>query len=138
ARDRALAAALRGFNAAAAGRRQAEDAGAAARLRALGYASGSAVPKARYMNADDPKNLIDVDRAVHGAVDAFTAGRPADAVAMYQRVIARRPDMAIAYRHLAFIERQRGNVAAAIGVLQRPMNAGATHPRTPAPLRDCI
>jgi len=137
-RDRALAAALRGFNAAAPGPRQAEDAGAAARLRALGYVSGSAVPKARYMNADDPKNLIDVDRAVHGAVDAFTAGRPADAVAMYQRVIARRPDMAIAYRHLAFIERQRGNVAGAIEVLQRAMKAGVTDPRAAAQLGEYL
>jgi arylsulfatase A-like enzyme/tetratricopeptide (TPR) repeat protein len=128
-RDRTLAAALHAFDASPPGQRQPETQDAAARLRALGYVTGAAAPKTRYTDADDPKTLVEVDRAVHDAVDAFTAGRPADAVPIYQRVIARRPDMAIAYRHLAFIERQRGNVAGAIGVLQRAMNAGVTDPR---------
>ena len=44
-RDRALGAALRGFNAARPGERRAEAADAAARLRALGYISGSAPAK---------------------------------------------------------------------------------------------
>src|SRR5262249_12792635 len=125
-RDRSLAAALRGFGAAPAGERQREADDAAARLRALGYVAGSAAPKARYTEADDPKKLVEVDRAVHDAVDAFTAGRGGDAVQIYQQVIARRPEMAIAYRHLAFIERQRGNVGGAIDVLQRAMKAGVT------------
>jgi tetratricopeptide (TPR) repeat protein len=137
-RDRTLAAALRGFNAPAPGQRQVEDREAAARLRALGYVSGTAVAKARYTDADDPKTLVDVDRAVHDAVDAFTAGRAADAVQIYQQVIARRPDMAIAYRHLAFIERQRGDVAGAIDVLQRAMKAGVTDPRAVAQLGEYL
>ena len=128
-RDRTLSAALRAFDAAPPGQRHAEDAGAAARLRALGYVSGSAAAKARYTEADDPKRLADLDRSVHDAVNAFTAGRAADAVQIYQGVIARRPDMAIAYLHLAFVERQRGNVAAAIDVLQRAAKAGVTDPR---------
>ena len=128
-RDRTLAAALRGFGAAAPGERRAEDADAAARLRALGYVSGRAAPRARYTAADDPKTLVDLDRQVRDAVDAFTAGRAADAAAIYERVIARRPDMAVAYQHLAFIERQRGNVARAIDVLQRAIEAGVADPR---------
>ena len=44
---------------------------------------------------------------MHDGVEAFSAGRAGEAVQIYQRVIARRPDMAIAYRHLAFIEWQR-------------------------------
>src|SRR4051812_18694670 len=128
ARDRTLAPALRGFNAPPPGQRQTEDVDAAARLRALGYVSGTAAPKARYSEADDPKALVDVDRAVHDAVDAFTAGRAEEAIQRYQAVIARRPDMAIAYRHLAFIERQRGNVAAAVEVLQRAIKAGGADP----------
>jgi arylsulfatase A-like enzyme/Tfp pilus assembly protein PilF len=137
-RDRTLAAALQGFNAPAPGQRRIEDQDAAARLRALGYVSGTAAAKARYTDADDPKALVDVDRAVHDAVDAFTAGRAADAVQIYQRVIARRPDMAIAYRHLAFIERQRGNVAGAVDVLQRAMTAGVTDPRAIAQLGEYL
>ena len=133
-RDRTLAAALRGFGAPPPGQRQNEDAEATARLRALGYISGTAAAKARYTEADDPKTLVDVDRAVHDAVDAFSAGRAADAAAIYQRVISRRPDMAIAYRHLAFIERQRGDVAAAIAVLQRAIAAGVADRRAIAQL----
>ena len=128
-RDRALAGALGGFNAAAPGRRHAEDPEAVARLRALGYVTGSALAKARYTGADDPKTLVELDRAVHGAVEAFGAGRAADAVQIYQRVIADRPDMAIAYRHLAFIDWQRGDPASAIDVLQRAIKAGVTDPR---------
>ena len=125
-RDRALAATLRGFNAAPPGERRAEDARRAARLRALGYVSGSAPAKARYTEADDPKQLVDLDRAVHDAVEAFGARRFDEAVQIYQGVIARRPDMAIAYRHLAFVEWQRGNPAGAIDALQRAIKAGVT------------
>jgi tetratricopeptide (TPR) repeat protein len=128
-RDRTLAAALRGFNASPPGRREAESADAAARLQALGYVSGQAAPKARYTEADDPKTLVELDRAIHEAVDAFGAGRAADAVRIYQGIIARRPDMSIAYRHLAYIERQRGNAAGAIDTLQRAIKAGVRDPR---------
>jgi choline-sulfatase len=128
-RDRALVAALRGFNVAPAADRQAESAEVAARLQALGYLSGRAARKANYTDADDPKTLVDLDRDVHDAVEAFTSGRYADAVQIYQRVLARRPDMAIAYRHLAFIEWQRGRAPAAIEALQRAMNAGVRDPR---------
>jgi arylsulfatase A-like enzyme/Tfp pilus assembly protein PilF len=128
-RDRTLAAALRGFNSTTPGPRQMEDAEAATRLRALGYLSGSAPLKARYAEADDPKQLVDLDRGIHDAVEAFTAGRAAAAVQIYQRVIARRPDMALAYRHLAFILWQRGDAAGAIDALRRAMKGGVADPR---------
>ena len=76
-------------------------------------------PKRAIRREDDPKHLVELDRTIHDAVEAFGAGRPADAVRLYQGVIERRPDMAIAYRHLAFVEARRGNAAAAIDVLQR-------------------
>jgi arylsulfatase A-like enzyme/Tfp pilus assembly protein PilF len=128
-RDRTLAATLRGFNASPPGQREAETAAAAARLHALGYVSGNAAPKARYTEADDPKTLVEIDRAIHDAVDAFGAGRAADAVRIYEGIIARRPDMSIAYRHLAYVERQRGNAAGAIDTLQRAIKAGVHDPR---------
>ena len=133
-RDRALVAILRGFNAAPPGDRRAEDPDAVARLRALGYVSGSAPAKARYTEADDPKQLVDLDRAVHDAVEAFGAKRLGEAVQIYQGIIARRPDMAIAYRHLAFVEWQRGNPAGAVDTLQRAIKAGVTEPAIVAQL----
>jgi tetratricopeptide (TPR) repeat protein len=59
--------------------------------------------RARYTDADDPKQLVEVDRALHGAVEAFGARRIDEAVRIYESVLAQRPDMTIAYRHLAFI-----------------------------------
>ncbi|MBZ5557063.1 MAG: sulfatase-like hydrolase/transferase [Acidobacteriia bacterium] len=125
-RDRTLAAALGAFATTPPGTRRAEAADAAARLRALGYVSGNAPAKARYTEADDPKTLVALEQAMHDAVDAFGAGRFEDAAQLYQRVIASRSDMAIAYRHLAFIEAQRGRLNVAIDVLQRALRAGVS------------
>jgi Flp pilus assembly protein TadD len=123
-RDRTLVAALREFHAPLPGERRTESRETAAQLQALGYVSGSAPVKAKYTEADDPKRLVDIDASVHAAVEAFSSGRPADAVRLYQQVIARRPDMAIAYRHLAFVEWERGNTGGALEVLQRALAAG--------------
>ena len=125
-RDRALEATLRAFHASAPGARRSEEPDAAARLRALGYASGGAPANARYTDADDPKRLVDLDQAMHDAVEAFGARRASEAVAIYRRVIARRPDMALAYQHLAFIEWQRGNPGEAVDALRRAIAAGVT------------
>jgi len=128
-RDRTLIAVLRGFGAAVPGERATEDADAAARLRALGYTSTSAARKSAYTDADDPKTLIGLDQAVHRAVESFDAGRVDEAEQIYRQVIAARPDMAIAYRHLAFIEARRGHVAGAVELLQSALRAGVTDRR---------
>jgi arylsulfatase A-like enzyme/Tfp pilus assembly protein PilF len=126
-RDRTLAAALRAFNAALPGRRRAEDPEAAARLRSLGYVTGDAPLKARYTEADDPKTLIAIDQELHRGVDLFTARRYDEAIQAYQGIIRQRPDMAIAYRHLAFVEWEIGRPREAIEVLQRAIASGAPH-----------
>jgi Flp pilus assembly protein TadD len=137
-RDRTLEAALRAFKPTLPGERVAEGAEAAARLRALGYVSGNAPAKTRYTAADDPKRLVDLDTAVHRAVEAFGAGRPAEAAELYKQVIARRPDMAIAYRHLAFIEWRRGDAAGAVAVLRRALAQGVSDPRAMAQLGEYL
>jgi tetratricopeptide (TPR) repeat protein len=125
-RDRTLSAALRAFNAPLPGRRQSEDPEAAARLRSLGYVTGDAPIKARYTEADDPKALVDVDQAVHRGVDLYTARRYDEAIQTYREIIARRPDMAVAYRHLAFVAWEAGRTAMAIDTLHRAVAAGVT------------
>lgn len=137
-RDRMLAAALGAFAPARPGTRVTEDPEAAARLRALGYVSGEAPAKAQYSEADDPKRLVDLDSAVHRAIDAFSAGRADDAVHIYQQVIDRRPGMAIAYRHLALIEWQRGNAEGAVEVLRRAVAHGVTDTRALAQLGEYL
>ena len=126
-RDRTLAAALRAFDASLPGERRREEPEAAARLKALGYVAGDAPMKTRFTEADDPKRLVDLDAAIHEGVAAFGAGRLDDAARIYREVIAKRPDMTIAYRHLAFVEWERGDVNGAIDVLRQATAAGAGH-----------
>jgi Tfp pilus assembly protein PilF len=133
-RDRTLAARLRELNALPAGDRRAESADAIARLRALGYVAGQAPAKDRYTDEDDPKRLVELDSAMQRAVEAFAARRTDEAVEIYRDVLRRRPDMAIAYRHLAFIEWQRGNPRAAVEVLQHALAARVTQPAVVAQL----
>jgi choline-sulfatase len=128
-RDRTLASVLNNFGATRPAGRLAEDADTAARLRALGYVSGSPVAKLRFTDADDPKRLVTLDDDVHRAVEAFVAGRPFDSEAIYRQIIDRRPDMAIAYRHLAFLYARRGDRSGAIVLLRRAVQAGVTDPR---------
>src|SRR5262249_28051330 len=72
--------------------------------------------------------------AVHRAVDAFSAGRVAEAIQIYQQVVERRPDMAIAYRHLAFIQWQSGQAPQAVATLKRAIDHHVTDPRVLAQL----
>ena len=126
-RDRALGGMLRAFNAPLPGARRAEAPEAAARLRALGYVSGDAAMKARYTEADDPKTLVAIDQEFHRAVDLYVSRRYDEAVQAYRGILARRPDMAIAYRHLAFVAWETGQSRAAIDALQRAVAAGAAN-----------
>jgi len=127
-RDRTLAEVLRGFGAALPGARARENPQAAARLRSLGYVGGTAPVKAAYTAADDPKALIAFDQAIHRGVDLYVGRRPADAIRLYEDMIAKRPEMAIAYRHLAFVQWESGAVPAAIATLRKAMTAGAAQP----------
>ncbi len=116
-RRRALAARLKEFGPLAPGERRAEDTETAARLRSLGYTSGSAAPRRAYSEDDDPKRLIGLDRDMQRAIELFEARRLSEAAAIYRDIIARRPDMALAYQHLAFIEWEAGQPEQAIATL---------------------
>jgi len=88
----------------------------AARLRSLGYLSGSAPAKASYGPADDPKNLIDVDRQIHKAVDLYERGDRRGALRVTRELVARNPKMQLGYQHLAFLLDESGDTAGAIKV----------------------
>jgi arylsulfatase A-like enzyme/Flp pilus assembly protein TadD len=125
-RDRTLAGTLRAFNAPLPGRRQAEEPEAAARLRSLGYVTGNAPIRARYTEADDPKTLVVIDQEFHRGIDLFVSRRYGEATEVYRAIIARRPDMAIAYRHLAFVAWESGQTLAAIEALRHALAAGVS------------
>jgi arylsulfatase A-like enzyme/tetratricopeptide (TPR) repeat protein len=126
-RERTLQASLRGFGASPPGQRANEDPDAAARLRSLGYVSGQAASKTRYTEADDPKRLIDLDRAIHRGVELYSAKHLDEAARVYRDLIGRRPGLAVAYQHLAFVDWQMGDVGSAVLVLQQALAAGVHH-----------
>ena len=129
ARARALAALLEDLPASDPfDRRVAETAAVVERLQSLGYLRGSAPAKESYSEEDDPKRLAHVDEAIHRGVDLFQRGRAREAMDVYREVIAERPALELAHRHLAFLHWSLGEVDEAIAVLTRARDAGSASP----------
>jgi Flp pilus assembly protein TadD len=127
-RRRVLEARLRDFHAAPPGERFAESPAVAAKLQSLGYTSGSAPRKTKYTEEDDPKNLMELDRWIQQGIEAWQHGRRAEALQTYERIIQRRPSMAIGYRNLAFLQWQNGDAREAIHTLERAFRMDAIEP----------
>lgn len=102
-----------------------ESAQAVASLKALGYISGSAAPKAVYTESDDPKTLAQLDNDLHKASELNQTGRVDEAISVMKSVIAKRPDTADAYLSLAYAYWQRGELQQAITTLENGLRAGA-------------
>ncbi len=97
------------------------------RLRALGYIGGSPAPRReQFTEQDDPKRLIDLDRMLHDAGEAYSRGRAQEAIDGFRAVITRRPDTADAYRYLAFVLWQTGRPTDAITTLEQALARGLT------------
>jgi tetratricopeptide (TPR) repeat protein len=94
-------------------------------LKGLGYISGRAEAKTAYTEADDPKTLVEVDKDLHAATELYQNGKFEDALAMFNRVITRRPDTADAYIQLAAAYYQAGQPGPAIQTLEKALAAGA-------------
>lgn len=116
---------LRGFNIAPPHRPGQETASAREALRSLGYVSGSAPARDRYTEADDPKRLVDVDRDLHRAGEAFQQGRRDEGIRLVESVIAKRADTADAYITLAYAYWEGGEPARAIAALEQGLRNGA-------------
>jgi arylsulfatase A-like enzyme/Flp pilus assembly protein TadD len=97
-----------------------------ARLRSLGYSVGSAGDKKTFTAADDPKNLVDLDRKLHQIVDLYSRGRYEQAVTLGREMLAARPDLVEASEHLALSLRQLERHDEAITVLQAAFSRGAS------------
>lgn len=112
------------FDTALPGAPAAESPAVSAQLRSLGYASGGATSKTTFSESDDPKRLIELDRDLHAANDFYQQRRYQEAIAMFDRVIARRPDLVDAYRYKAYVLWQIGQPAAAIATLETALSMG--------------
>ena len=116
---------LRGFDVAPPNRPGQESAAAREALRSLGYVTGSAPARDRYTEEDDPKRLVEVDRDLHRASEAFQAGRTDEGIRLLESAIARRPDTADAYITLAYQHWEHGEPRRAIETLEKGLRSGA-------------
>ena len=116
---------LRGYNTAPPHRPGQESAAAREALRSLGYVSGSAPARDRYTEADDPKRLVEIDRDLHRASEAFQRGQRDEGIRLLDSVIARRADTADAYITLSHHYWEGGEPARAIATLEHGLRNGA-------------
>ena len=125
-RDRAqvLQQTLKTFDVNPPGRPRDETSAVIERMRALGYVTGSAAPRATYTDDDDPKRLVDLEQAMHNATEAYERGDLPAAAELYKSVLARRPDTEDACRYLAFVYWQAGKPALAISTLEDALRRG--------------
>ena len=137
-RLRTLAGVLRGLNVAPPDRPLEESIAVKNKMQTLGYLSTTATARAEYTAADDPKRLIDLDRRMHDAVNAYVLGRLDDAVAMLRQVIAEQPDNAEAVLDLAVAYWQAGRQNDAIDVMQAAMKRGVTQADVRTKLGYCL
>ena len=92
----------------------------AAKLRSLGYLAGaSSERKASYGPEDDPKNRIAVDRQLHEFVQLVEKGDRDGALRLARSIVAANPRMRMGYEHLAFLLREKGDLAQAVRVLEQ-------------------
>jgi choline-sulfatase len=98
------------------------------RLRALGYATGTAPAKAAYGAEDDPKNLVALDGMMDQMLGLFHAGDVGRALEVGRELVQRRPDMEVAHLQIAYLERARGELPAAIAALRRAVALRPTDP----------
>lgn len=95
------------------------------RLRALGYVASTAAARKAYSDADDPKRVIGIENTLQEIVGLYLEGRLQDAVSRARALVAARPDMRVALLQLAHLERESGDLPAAIAALRKSL---AAHP----------
>ena len=101
--------------------RVAEDAETRERLRSLGYASATAAPKTRFTEADDPKRLVALDRAIDEVITRYLRGDLRGAVALQEEIVRQRPDMSVSLTHLAFLYNELGDHRRATEAIRRAL-----------------
>jgi arylsulfatase A-like enzyme/tetratricopeptide (TPR) repeat protein len=95
-----------------------------AKLRSLGYVSGSGAMKKTYTAADDPKNLVQLDNEMHQVIDAYESRDMVTALRLAKHVVAARPEMAAGRELLAFVLQQSEHVPEAIENLRAAIKNG--------------
>jgi tetratricopeptide (TPR) repeat protein len=101
--------------------RTAESAETRKRLGSLGYLSGTAAQKSSYTEADDPKRLVALDREIDEVISRYQGGDLRGAIALGEKIVGQRPDMAVSLTHLAFLYSEDGDHARAARTANRAL-----------------
>ena len=98
---------------------RAESAETRERLRSLGYLGGGSSPvKESYSEDDDPKRLIALDSMLREITGLYERGDLERARLRCRELVRRRPGMRVALMQLGQIERDLGNLDAAVDAMQ--------------------
>jgi arylsulfatase A-like enzyme/thioredoxin-like negative regulator of GroEL len=99
-----------------------EDAETRAQLAALGYiSSGPTEMKETWTEADDPKNLIELDARMQEVIALQLAGDLPGALAAIEEVVARRPQMNAALVQMALVHKKLGDLERCARILQQAL-----------------
>jgi arylsulfatase A-like enzyme/Flp pilus assembly protein TadD len=98
------------------------------RLRSLGYLTSRTARKDRYTEADDPKNLVELDHKINRVSELYVSGSIDEAIRLAYEISAARPDMPLPYSFLATMLVQKGSLQEALEVMQTARERGAAQP----------
>jgi arylsulfatase A-like enzyme/Flp pilus assembly protein TadD len=96
-----------------------------ARLRALGYISGSAAARESYGPEDDPKRLVGLDQKVHDVIDLYMRGKLDDSIRLARELVRDRPTMSLGHSLLSQALLQAGKTQEALDVMLKARSQGA-------------
>jgi arylsulfatase A-like enzyme/Tfp pilus assembly protein PilF len=102
--------------------RSSENAETIGRLRSLGYVTATPGLKRHFTDADDPKNLIDVDRAIDEVVTRYQRGDLRGAIGLGEALVRQRPDMPLSLTHLAFLYNEAADHRKAADAIRRALD----------------
>jgi arylsulfatase A-like enzyme/Flp pilus assembly protein TadD len=89
-------------------------------LEALGYVvGGGPLLEKTHTEEDDPKRLIALDGMLHDIAGRHAHGDVDGALALCREMLRLRPDMPLGLSRLAFLLREKGDLARAVDALQR-------------------
>lgn len=87
-------------------------------LAALGYLAGGAGRRDGYSAADDPKNLVEVDRRMHLMLEAYARRELAEAERLGREILAERPEMPPVWALLAQVLVEAGRLDDALALME--------------------
>jgi arylsulfatase A-like enzyme/Flp pilus assembly protein TadD len=95
-----------------------------ARLRSLGYLSGSAAARDSYGPEDDPKRLIGLDDKIHQVIDLYMRGKVDESIRVARDLVQARPSMSLSYSLLAQSLLQANRLQEALEVMLKARSQG--------------